>query len=245
MVVHGCFVINAAYAKEKPTLVIRMKQQKITALKVQKKNPGRVNVYLDGEFALGLSRIVAGWLSVGQELSEEKIAELKAEDAHEVTYQKTLRFLSYRPRSEKEVIDYLRKKDVPEGAAEKVLARLKEKGHVDDEKFAQLWVANRSEFRPRGRRALLAELRQKGVPNPIIERAVEVLDEEKLARLAAEKQARRYRQLDWVEFRKKMTGFLARRGFNYEIISQTVREMWEQQELSNSDEEFVAEEVTK
>ena len=51
--------------------------RKITALKVQKRNKNRVNVYLDNEFAFGLSRIVAGWLKTGQELSEEKILEIK------------------------------------------------------------------------------------------------------------------------------------------------------------------------
>ena len=51
---------------------------KITGLKLQKRNNDRVNVYLDGEFAFGLSRIVAAWLRTGQELSDEKIAELKA-----------------------------------------------------------------------------------------------------------------------------------------------------------------------
>ena len=62
-----------------------------------------MNIYLDGEFAFGLARITAGWLKVGQELSEEKIAALQAEDANEMTYQKALHFLSYRPRSSAEV----------------------------------------------------------------------------------------------------------------------------------------------
>ena len=47
--------------------------QKITALKAQKRNPNRINVYLDGIFAFGLARVVAAWLQVGQTLSDEKI----------------------------------------------------------------------------------------------------------------------------------------------------------------------------
>ena len=50
--------------------------QKITALKAQKRNPNRVNVYLDGNFAFGVARIVAAWLNIGQELSPEKVASL-------------------------------------------------------------------------------------------------------------------------------------------------------------------------
>ncbi|HOG79782.1 MAG TPA: hypothetical protein PK454_08510, partial [Anaerolineaceae bacterium] len=64
--------------------------QKITALKVQKRNPNRVNVYLDGDFAFGLARVVAAWLQIGQILTPEKITSLQAQDTHEVAYQKAL-----------------------------------------------------------------------------------------------------------------------------------------------------------
>ncbi len=76
---------------------------KITAIEPQQRNPQRVNVYLDGAFAFGLTRITAAWLQVGQEISEEKIASLQAEDANEIAYQKALHFLSYRPRSSREI----------------------------------------------------------------------------------------------------------------------------------------------
>ena len=84
-------------------------ERKITALQAQKRNPQRVNVYLDGEFAFGLSRITAAWLQIGQVLSEEKIVELQAADEIEVAYQKALHYLSFRTRSEDEVRKNLRK----------------------------------------------------------------------------------------------------------------------------------------
>ena len=65
----------------------------ITAIKVQKKNQDRVNIYLDGEFAFGLARIVAAWLRVGQELEDSKIDQLQAEDEHEKAYQRALNLL--------------------------------------------------------------------------------------------------------------------------------------------------------
>jgi len=83
--------------------LIRAMAKKITGLKLQKRNKNRVNVYLDGEFAFGLSRIVAAWLHTGQELSDEKIAELLSKDDVEIALQRALNFLSYRARSEKEV----------------------------------------------------------------------------------------------------------------------------------------------
>jgi regulatory protein len=57
---------------------------KVTALKVQKHHPNRINVYLDNEYCFGLSRITAAWLQVGQELSPTKIAKLQADDEREM-----------------------------------------------------------------------------------------------------------------------------------------------------------------
>ena len=73
--------------------------RKITAIEPQKKNPNRVNIALEGQFAFGLSRLVAAWLAVGQTLSDEKIAALLADDAREAALQKALLFLGYRARS--------------------------------------------------------------------------------------------------------------------------------------------------
>jgi regulatory protein len=203
--------------------------RKITAFKIQKKNKNRVSVYLDHEYAFGLSRIVAGWLEVGQQLSEEKINELKAKDNEEVALQKAMNYLSYRPRSEKEVRQNLKiKHGIEEGIIDLIIERLKRGGLVDDSNFADLWVENRSEFRPRGSRALSMELRQKGIDEKIIAQSLRNLDEDMLALKAARKQSRKYKQLDWKEFRKKLTGYLARRGFNYGIISEVTPKVWEE-----------------
>ncbi|HNT23936.1 MAG TPA: RecX family transcriptional regulator [Anaerolineales bacterium] len=200
----------------------------ITALKVQKRNPQRVNVYLDGEYAFGLARITAGWLSIGQVLSAEKIAQLQAEDGREVAYQQALRLLSYRPRASAEVRRNLVKHDVPAEVIEDVLARLQRAGLIDDNRFAQAWVENRSEFRPRGRRALVVEMRQRGLDDESIQQALAEVDEQALADQAANKQARRLAGLDETAFKQKLSGFLARRGFGYAVIRETVDRHWNQ-----------------
>lgn len=206
--------------------------RKITALKAQKRNAQRVNVYLDGEFAFGLARIVAAWLRVGQELSEAQIAELLRADAAEQAYQNALRYLSYRPRSEAEVRTYLARRGVDPTLIESVLARLRDLGLVDDEAFARAWVENRGTFRPRGRRALKAELRQKGIAPHLIERALAEVDEEQLALQAGAKALRRYARLAWPAFRQKMGAYLARRGFDYETIQAILPQLWEQRPSS-------------
>ncbi|MBI1793678.1 MAG: RecX family transcriptional regulator [Chloroflexi bacterium] len=199
---------------------------KITALQPQKRNPQRVNVHLDGEYAFGLARIVAAWLKIGQELGEEKIASLRSEDTRERAYQQALLFLSYRARSETEIRQNLRKHEIPEDVIEQTLERLRENRLADDNQFARAWVENRSAFRPRSRRALSVELRQKGLSDEDAQSALAGLDEETLAYEAGLKRARRLESLEWNEFRRKLSEFLARRGFPYSVIAPVVSRIW-------------------
>jgi len=206
----------------------------ITAIKVQKRNRERVNVYIDGSFAFGLARIVAAWLEVGQELSEEKIAELKADDAIEATYQKVLRYLSYRDRSEAEIRRYLHKREVTDTVIEDIVGRLLKSGLIDDHRFAHRWVENRSDLRPRSRRALSYELRQKGISNQIIDEVIEQIDDMELAYQAALRKSKKLRKYDWPDFRKKMYGFLSRRGFSFSTSMNVVDRIWEEINSTNT-----------
>jgi regulatory protein len=202
---------------------------KISAIEPQQKNPQRVNIYLDGEFAFGLARVTAGWLNVGQELSDEKISALQAEDANEVTYQKALHFLSYRPRSSAEVRQNLEKRGTPADLVESTLNRLQRTGLVNDREFAHAWVENRNAFQPRGKSALRFELRRKGLSDEIVQTVLdEQVDEEALAFQAARKYAPRLAGQEWLAFRQKLSGFLARRGFSYATITPIVSEVWTQ-----------------
>ncbi len=185
-----------------------------------------MNIYLDGEFAFGLSRFVAAWLSVGQELTEEKISRLQAEDTQEVAYQQALKFLNFRQRSQVEVERNLKEHQFSEEVIAGVIDRLSNSGFLNDERFAQAWVENRNEFRPRGSNLLRMELRQRGLQDEAIESALQGIDEEELAYRAGVKQSRKLDGLDRNQFRKKMYAFLARRGFNYEIISPVVERVW-------------------
>ena len=162
-----------------PGCVCLMK--KITAIQGQKRTPNRVNIHLDGEFAFGVARIVAAWLRVGQELSEEKIEQLQAEDARERAFQQAMLFLSYRARSESEIRQNLRKHEIPEPVIEQTLDRLRQDGLANDNQFAQAWVENRSAFRPRSRRMMAMELRQKGLNDEAVSSAIANVDDEALA----------------------------------------------------------------
>lgn len=218
--------------------------KKITAISVQKKNPNRVNIYLDGEYAFGVARITAAWLKNGDELSDEKISKLLAEDAREWAYQQALLYLSYRARSEKEIRQNLRKHEMPEEVIEETIERLRKAGLANDNEFAQAWVENRSTFRPRSRRALAMELRQKGLDDETVHSAVSGVDEEALAYEAAQKRLGRLKGLEWNEFRKKLSEFLARRGFPYSVIAPIVTRLWSEVHMDDQAKNFEDEDIS-
>ena len=209
--------------------------QRITAIEPQQKNPQRVNIYLDGEFAFGLAVVVVAWLRVGQELGEEKVASLKMQDEREITYQKALHFLSYRPRSSAELRQNLSKRGITESLIEETLNRLQSTGLVNDEAFARAWVENRNTFHPRGKPALRMELRRKGLSDEIVQSVLESQgNEAALAFMTARKYARRLLGLEWPEFRQKLSGFLARRGFSYTTLAPVVSEVWKETQTADA-----------
>ncbi|NJC98723.1 MAG: RecX family transcriptional regulator [Anaerolineales bacterium] len=205
--------------------------KKITGIEAQKKRSNRVNIYLDGEFAFGLERITAAWLRIGQALDEKKIEQLQAEDARERAIQQALLYLSYRARSESEIRQNLRKHEIPETIIEETLERLRSNGLAHDGKFARAWVENRSTFRPRSRRMMELELRQKGLEDETIRSALDEVDDEALAYEAARKRAPRLKDLEWTGFRKKLSEFLARRGFSYSTVAPVVTRVWNEMHI--------------
>lgn len=201
---------------------------KITALTRQKKNPNRINVFLDGAFAFGLAEITAVYLKIGQELTDADIAKLQSADDFEKARESALGYIQYRPRSTKEVRKNLRDKGYDETVIDHVIDRFLDVNLLDDLAFAKYWVEQRETFKPRSQMALRQELVQKGIDRTIIDEAVATVDEMAAAQRLAQKQASRYVNLDEPNFKKKMMGYLQRRGFNYGIIKEVTDEIWEE-----------------
>jgi regulatory protein len=193
----------------------------ITAIKTQKRNKDRVSIYLDGEYGFSLGFLVAASLTRGDTLSDREIEELLTRDSVEMAYDRTLKYLAYRPRSGAEVVRYLSQKAVGPNIRDRVLERLRGAGLVDDNAFARFWVENRESFRPQGRRLLRQELREKGISEELIDEALSGVDEDQSAYAAAVQRAARYAHLSDEAFREKMYGYLRRRGFDYEVVAET------------------------
>ncbi len=208
-------------------------ERTITALEVQKRNKERVNVYLDGEFAFGLSIMDAASLRKGQTLSEEAIRQLQAQDEVTRSFERAVSLLARRPYSIAEIRRKLAAKQIAPDVIDETIARLEQRGYVDDHAFAEFWVENREQFRPRGPRALRHELRQKGIGPTIIDDVLAGIDFHDSAYRAAQKRLRRLRGLTRRDFQTRLGSYLGRRGFSYaitrEVIEQIIQELEDEQ----------------
>lgn len=205
---------------------------KITALKIKGGRNRRVNVFLDGKFALSLEAEVAAreGLQVEQELSEAEIATLARTDRFQRCFNAAIRYLGYRPRSEAELRDRLRQRGFDDENIEAVTSRLKEQGLVNDTAFAQFWRDNRQSFSPRSRWLTQLELRRKGIASDIIDQTVEAIDDDDGAYQAALRKIQSLSRSDYQSFRRRLGEYLRRRGFSYEVINRTVERLWRDQD---------------
>ena len=198
---------------------------KITAISPQK-NGKRVNIYLDGKFGFGidLENYVTLGLKVESELTDEKVKEIIKKAEFQKTLEKILKFATLRPRSEREIRGWLKRKKIHESLHKDLFDRLNHLELVDDRKFAEWWVGQRLEFSPRAKKILDYELRAKGIKKEIIEEVMSYVevDEEGIAKTLLEKKSYRWKDISKLERKKKMVEFLGRKGFSWEVILKAI-----------------------
>lgn len=198
----------------------------ITALTAQVKNPNRVNVFIDGDFACGLALEVAATLQVGRQITQAELEQLDKRDEIHRGRERVLRLLARRPYSSAEISRYLRRHHYDDEAIKNIIDDLTDVKLIDDDAFAAYWVEQRETFRPRSRLALLQELGQKGIERDIVTEALSDLDEAEAAWRVAQKQAGRWRGLSEPEWRTRMTRYLLRHGYPYDLVKDVVTELW-------------------
>lgn len=132
-----------------------------------------------------------------------------------------LKFTSFRPRSEFEIRQWLKRKKISSDEGIAALQSLRKVGVIDDEAFAKWWVEQRNTFRPKSKRALIFELVKKGVDKKLAESAVGISDvnDEELARLVLEKRKNYLARYDLETRKKKIGNILASRGFGWNVIN--------------------------
>jgi regulatory protein len=201
----------------------------ITEIRYRRGRRNEVELTLDGSKRIVLKEYIAAGLNVGQVVSNSKLALLEKTDQVQRYYERSLRLLSIRPRSESELRTSLLRKGATEDVLNEVVQQLIQQEYIDDEKFAIEWVENRAEFRPRGKRLLEVELRTKGVASEFIANALVAHNEEDAAKKVAIKASMRFAHLPWDTYQKKFVGYLVRRGFQYSLARSLAKISWDEQ----------------
>lgn len=199
----------------------------ITSMKPQR-NQKRVNVYLDGKFGFGLDleNFVKLGLKVEQELSDSDVEKIVKKAEFQKTLDKLLRFATLRPRSEKEIRAWFKKHKVHESLHKGLFKRLARLDLIGDEKFAKWWVEQRLGFRPKSKRILKYELKNKGIKDELIDTVLSevIIDEVKIAKGLVDKKKYRWKNLNDFDRKKKMATYLSGKGFGWEIIEKILGE---------------------
>jgi len=146
--------------------------------------------------------------------------------------------LTLAPRTRAQLADALRKRNVPEEAAEAVLSRFTDVGLIDDVAFARAWVSSRHAGRGLARRALAAELRRRGVDDEVVSDALETLAPEEEAETARRLVARKMaatRGLDPTVRTRRLAGMLARKGYSAGLAFRVIREALENEGVDTTD----------
>jgi regulatory protein len=143
-----------------------------------------------------------------------------------------LRFLSFRPRSEKEVRENLVKKKAPPEVVERIILSLKEHKFINDNDFASWFIEQRLRFKPKSIRLITVELQQKGIKREIIEQAFIDLQKDDSRDVSSndldsaiqlvEKRIAKYKHLDKQDVYNKLGSYLARRGFGWDTIKKSI-----------------------
>ena len=234
---------------------------RITEIRQAVKNENRVNIYVNGKykFSLDVAQVVELGIKIGRVITAEELAEYKKASEYGKAYQRALEWVLVRPRSARELREYLRrrrklseakerkdgwqkekeiadmiargedevaarmkKKMARSGKREKydfdelIVQRLCEKGYVDDERFAEYYVENRFVKKGISKKRLRMELVKKGIKQNIIDVVLDGRDDtEEILKMIAKKRAK-YDD-------EKLTQYLCRQGFDYQLVRNLVR----------------------
>ena len=134
--------------------------------------------------------------------------------------------LRSRPRSEAEIRGRLKLKGYGREVIEAVVDGLRKIGEIDDVKFTRLWVESRMSMNPVGDMALKRQLKEKGVPEEIIEAALreksQNYDEYNVALTIALERFKQFTKIDKRKALKRLYDYLSRKGFSYDIVNRVL-----------------------
>jgi regulatory protein len=212
-------------------VILNEKLLEITKIEIQKKNRDRMSIYINEEFAFGVHKDIAFKfnLEVGKKLDIDFIEKIIKTEEQNKANNYALKLLSYRPRSEKEIIDKMKGKGYDEEIINGTIDYLKNFGYVNDKDFAVDFAKGKSgKFGPN---RIKIELVRKGVDDNIIDEIIKEEFDEKIeynnALKAAKKKIKSYKGDDRNTIYRKLGSYLQRKGYSYDIVAKVLREVLE------------------
>ncbi len=205
-------------------------KQKITHIQEQQKYPSHHEIFLDDKpFIIIPSALVEKFgLRIGLEIEAEVIEKLIDADEAMRAKNYSLDLLRENIYSKTQMTRELEREGFGEQAVKTIIAELIHSGHIRDRLYAENWIQRRQKSNPKGRTVLKQELIDKGVDREIAEQvlaAVKSEEESKLAFQIAQKRAKQYKRLPIHVAKRRLHGFLARRGFEPEVILQVIEQV--------------------
>jgi regulatory protein len=210
----------------------------VTRIASRKNNQRLFAVYIDGEFAFDASdsTILKFGLRSNISIDEETIAAVKSAEVQREAQLTAVNYVSYRPRSSREVLDHLKKKGFSRELADSIIHHFESVSLINNLEFARMFVRDKLRRKPTGRALLRRQLAAKGIPSPMIEQVLrEYISDEDQKNAAKELASRRLRLtkrslsgLDLLKQKQRLTGYLLRHGFSSEIVQKTIQALFRQ-----------------
>jgi regulatory protein len=213
---------------------------RITKIESQKKNPGRKNIYADDGFIAGVSleTLVRAGLRTGDEITDEQVKTLVRDEERLSARRVALRFLGHRARAVKEVRDKLRENEFSDADIEDTIDALKQAGLLNDAEFARMFINDALSAKATGRMLLRRRLLLLGIEKEIVESALQrtfkEIDEPneamKVARKFLKKSTATRRAPGSIQLRQRLSSFLGRRGYTWDVIEPVIKTLMKEQE---------------
>ena len=203
--------------------------------KIEKQKNKRYSIFIDNEFAFGIDEIDLLYykLKENEVLDQEKYKYINNKLLLKRAKDTALKYLSFKMRSKKQVIDKLEDNGYPSIIIDKVIALLEKYKYIDDESFAKVFIKDKSSIKGYGLYKIKYELKMLGIDEYIYEKYIidkDILDEEKEAKRLLSKKAKNL-DLENIDYKQKqkLYAYLARRGFSYEIINKVFAKLLEEE----------------
>jgi regulatory protein len=197
----------------------------ITKIETQKKNNNRVSIFINDEFSFGIyyKTVMKFDLTVGLELSDELLNEIKIDNEYNKCFNQALNYLSYQERTVKEVRSKLKDKEYLKFTVDKVVRELINLKYLNDFEYAKRYIEFK--IKKMGKWKIKSKLSDKGIDEAILDRLLNNYSEDiqyESALLIATKKNNQYSDISYQKRYSRLSGLLNRKGYSYSIINEVL-----------------------